>query len=183
MGKDKMKKKTSHTLHSKVGDILRNQIKNEADGISVFCDSDCGGDQYVSLFINEKDRKNRMCLVDAMIAKDNKVKVIIEVEESDNTPVRIFGKYLASAFSKYYIRGKDKKDIDDKSVLFIQIIVPKGNQNNSKKEQAELIEAALRDNPVGCIKEYNLFCVEDKNIPNSFVQKIKDFLYGGSICP
>ena len=111
----------AHTLHKRIGDLLRETF---SDNIPIL-DSACGDDQHIPLFIDEKSRETQYCQVDALSLSDEKdyVRVIIEIEETDRNPVKLFGKLFASTFSKYYIPENAIKPIrisDD--FHFIQIV-------------------------------------------------------------
>jgi hypothetical protein len=59
-----------------------------------------------------------------MVLKNNRVKIIIEIEESDVKPTQICGKFLTSVLAHYYIhesKGNERIGMDD-SVTFIQIV-------------------------------------------------------------
>jgi len=84
-----------HPLHEIIGDCIN---ANEFPGCKIVKSQDCGGHQDVPLFCSEvKSRKTRYCLVDMLMMKDDKIRVIIEIEESDVKPTQICGKFLASA--------------------------------------------------------------------------------------
>jgi hypothetical protein len=88
-------------------------------------DPACGGRQNVPLFCSEKkSNATEYCNVDLLILKDNKTRVIIEIEEANIKPTQICGKFLTSALSSHFIHktGKSKPIGMDDSVLFIQIL-------------------------------------------------------------
>ena len=125
-------------------------------------DSACDGNQRISLFGSEiKSYKTRYCDVDILILKDNKVKVIIEIEESDIKPVHIFGKFLVSALSTHYIYNDKKYPMDD-SVTFIQLVDTSKLSINktSKFKQCENIGLSIQKilhMRWGNIGEYKIF--------------------------
>jgi len=144
-----------HKLHLIVGDLIANNIKT--NGTEVVRDSACGGIQQIPLFLGEKMRGNVLTNVDLMILKKNKIKVIIEIEESDLTPLHICGKFLAPLLCDEYIHStKDNKKIGmDSAVLFIQILdKTKLPENTKKKEQGKKIEEAI-----------NKFIEQDEKFP------------------
>ncbi len=108
-------------LHLKIGRNLSEHL-NSRKNVKLLRDAACGGNQHIPLFCNEKkSRETEYCNVDMMILKDNKIKVIIEIEESNIKPTQICGKFLTSALSKHYLHQSEKAEMD-KSVTFIQIL-------------------------------------------------------------
>jgi hypothetical protein len=88
-------------------------------------DEACGGKQRIPLFSTlEKSRKTEFCNVDLLVLKANKIKIIVEIEESNVKPTQICGKFLTSALAQCYIHesGKNKPIEMDDSVTFIQIV-------------------------------------------------------------
>lgn len=132
-----------HSLHRTIGDI----VSNTFSGYEVVKDPACGGDQLVSLFCSDlKSRGTRYADVDMIILKDGKVKVIIEIEESDIKPVQVCGKFLVSALSKYFIHERyGVAEIGD-SVLFLQILDSSKLKidRTSKLEQFRNIEKSIQ---------------------------------------
>jgi hypothetical protein len=78
-----------------------------------------------------------------LILKDDEVKVIIEIEESGFNPVHLFGKFLASAMSKFYIDPDEEIHEMADSVLFIQILLAEGKNGSRKPEQWENIYKSI----------------------------------------
>jgi len=158
-----------HQLHKKVGELLK-KIAEENDfdlRLDEACeDIQCKKKQQIPLFLDKKGRENNFCKVDAMLLEGKEIAVVIEIEESKDDPTIIFGKYLTTAMSDCYIRGKDDIKIANKSVRFIQIIDTK-NQNEPKtkmKEKYLLIEKKINENLYGCVKSYKIICVNGKRI-------------------
>ncbi len=155
-----MGSKNSHQLHKIIGKLIQSHFSNCVKG------PDCGGHR-IPLYCSDKNKNaTKYCDVDLLILKDEKIKVIIEIEESDITPIRIFGKVLASALSSYYIY--DSKYGMDNSVKFIQILnASKLEEGSSKREQFNNIQKSIQDRiqdkKFTKIKEYELFCVDCKN--------------------
>ncbi len=90
--------------------------------MNLILDVACGGTQHIPLFCSDrKSRETEYCNVDMMVLKDNKIKVIIEIEESNVKPTQVCGKFLTSALSKHYIHRSGKAEMDQ-SVTFIQIL-------------------------------------------------------------
>ncbi|AGK61218.1 hypothetical protein Asulf_01221 [Archaeoglobus sulfaticallidus PM70-1] len=133
-----------YDLHKTIGDIITTAFPE----FEVVKDPACGGDQHIPLFCNDsKSRRTKYCNVDLLILKDYKVKVIIEIEESDITPVRVCGKFLVSALSEYFIHDRYGIVEMDNSVLFTQILDSSKLEidRTSKLEQFRNIEKSIKD--------------------------------------
>jgi len=134
-----------HELHKAVGIGIA-----EADllGCTVVRDRACGGNQNIPLFsCDEKSRKTEYCDVDLLIVKGNKVRVIVEIEEANITPIQICGKLLASALSSYFIHEEWSTPVEmGDSVLFIQVLGTSRLKldKTSKMEQCARIEKSIR---------------------------------------
>ena len=131
-----LSKSNVHKLHKAVAECIKSyDLPKDCE---LLRDPACGGDQNIPLFSSDsKSRATRYSVVDMIILKDEKIKVIIEIEESDRTPIRICGKFLASALSKYFIHEfRGNKPIEmDKSVTFIQVCSTKNLKPGSAKEK------------------------------------------------
>ena len=111
-----------HPFHKKIGDLINNTV---FPGCKIIKDSACGGNQHIPLFCSkERSRETGYCNVDLLITVDNKIKVIIEIEEANIKPTQICGKFLTSALSKYFIHESENNSLVRMadSVLFIQIL-------------------------------------------------------------
>ena len=109
-------------LHLRIGQSLSECLMGK-EGTVLLRDGACGGAQHIPLFCSErKSRETEYCNVDLMILKDNKIKVIIEIEESNVKPTQVCGKFLTSALSKYHLHHSTFKAEMDHSVTFIQIL-------------------------------------------------------------
>jgi hypothetical protein len=108
-----------HPLHKLIGDILTGI---EIPDCKVILDKACGGDQWIQLFCGDNAaRRTRYCAVDAAILKNNEVKVIVEIEESDIRPVAVCGKAFISAISSHFIHKSNIYPMADR-VSFVQVI-------------------------------------------------------------
>jgi len=136
-----------HPFHKLIGDIISENIKGE--DIEVFkdraCDPSPRGHVLPLYHSIEEDGKSEakssrrariLTNVDSLILKENKIKVIIEIEESNVKPIHLFGKFFASALSSYYSHpSEDEGKIGmSNSVLFIQILYTK-NLNAEKTQK------------------------------------------------
>lgn len=159
----------SNNLHQAVGSIISGK---NFPNCEIIMDKACGGKQSVPLFSTKsKTNMTEYCNVDILILQEGKIKVIIEIDESDIKPTQICGKFLTSALSNYYIH-QSKKDIPigkSDSVLFIQIL---GTSNliidkTSKIEQFRNIEESIQKVlPISDshISKYSLFPLA--NVPS-----------------
>jgi|Deesub1362A_J573_1020465.scaffolds.fasta_scaffold01967_2 predicted nucleotidyltransferase len=129
-----------HDLHRTIGDIITAAFPE----FEIVRDPACGGDTLVSLFCSRnKSRITKYADVDLAIIKDGKLRVIVEIEESGKNPAHIFGKFLASALSSYFIK---ECAVELDSVLFIQIIdtLKLKIKRSSKLKQFESIERSIQ---------------------------------------
>jgi hypothetical protein len=141
------------------------------------------------LFAGDKRRNSEIyCNVDALILKQGRISVVIEVEESGIRPTKICGKFLTSALSTTHIHGtKDAKPVHfaDRT-LFVQILripddfPPQGSGLTTKWDNLEKsINSALplRDSRIG---EYRLFygtLAQFHGVKgNALRELVKDFL-------
>lgn len=153
----------THSLHVAVGDLFMS-ILSSSD-CRVIRDEASGGDQRIPLFLSErKSRKTEFCNVDLLVLKEGKIRIIVEIEESDVGPTRICGKFLTSALSRFYIHESESNipiRMHD-SVKFVQIANTSGLEEDvtSKFEQWKNLEKAINSVlPLGDskIQEYRLF--------------------------
>lgn len=116
--------KENSLIHKTVGDILKKAVSAYAN-CTLLVDKACGGNQRIPLFyVANKTRAAEYCNVDLMILKENEVKTIVEIEESNVKPTQICGKFLTSALSNYDIhdsKGNNPVRMAD-SVTFIQVV-------------------------------------------------------------
>lgn len=169
-----------HKLHKEIGENLK--LLNFEKNSKLILDQACGGIQHIPLFINKnKSNKTEICNVDALILKDQKIKVIIEIEEANIKPTQILGKFMTSALSKYYIHNNELRNIEmDENVLFIQVLdTTKLKENKTSKfgqfkHIAEAIENILpiKDSKINFYKL--LFGINFKDIGNIIKDFIKD---------
>ena len=138
----------SSLLHKCIGDLLKMMEKDLK--IDVILDPACAGTKHrkqrIPLFMKKpKSNKTELCNVDAMIIKNKEIKIVIEIEESDNKPTQICGKYFTANLAKFYNYKSSQININNASVTFIQIIDSKNiSKNSSKPDKFLNIEAAIR---------------------------------------
>ena len=133
-----------HPLHKIVGDLIDS---HKFPNCKIIRDVACGGQQNVPLFCSQnKSNETEYCNVDLLILKDNKIRVIIEIEETDITPAQICGKFLTSALSSYFIHESENNiplGMSD-SVSFIQILnMSRLRERTAKLDQWENLEESI----------------------------------------
>jgi hypothetical protein len=112
----------NHNLHKLIGKTL---LELQSNTLTLLLDPACGGDHNIPLFItDEKSNSTEICNVDAIIICNDKIKLIIEIEETNVKPTQILGKMMTSALTKYYIHKTNNNnpiEMDDET-CFIQIL-------------------------------------------------------------
>ena len=173
-----MKKKT-HPLHKALGEYILNCKYPECKIIlSPECIPNIQSknilNQNIPFFIgsvNDKSNATELCNVDLVILKNDEIKVIIEIEESDRTPVRTAGKFLISVLSDYYADKGGKAFNMSNKLLFIQILKSYKNPRSSKETQGKNLKEQIRSFIQNCDKQiqYELcYCQEDDFKNNSY---------------
>ena len=181
----------NHPLHQKIGSIIDNALKGNT-GIKVIKDPACCTDghgpdrQHIPLFVSkDKRRSTRYCCVDLLILKNDKIRVIVEIEESDIKPTQICGKFLTSALSNYYIHKKDggSKDMGE-SVAFIQVLdSSKLKGLNAKLDQFLLLKKSINQilSLIGRpVNKYELFYGTEESEFEKMLDFITDELDSGN---
>ena len=139
----------TNLLHKKIGDIISYLLK-DSKGFILLKDQACGGNQHIPLFCTPvKSRETEYCNVDLMVLKGNKIKVILEIEESNVKPTQVCGKFLTSALSHYFVHeSQSNKPVEmDSSVTLIQIVDSSKLDVKTKKiKQWNLIEKSIKTN-------------------------------------
>jgi len=158
----------ANIIHKNIGEIFRKAIPAGSD-LTLLLDSACGGNQHIPLFCTpKKARATEFCNVDLLVLKNNKIKIIVEIEESHINPTQICGKLLTSALSNYYIHeSKENQPIEmADSVLFIQIVDTSKliKDKTAKQKQWKNLEDSMNKIlPVkdSKIKQYRLFTTDE----------------------
>lgn len=142
----------THPLHQAIGrvlDLCRSSLPAEEQAACVLIkDPACLSGttphyvrvpQNIPLFCSEeKGNDTEYCNVDALILLADKIKVIVEIEESALGPTQIFGKFLSSAAARCYIHDADGGNpvYKDDDVLFVQIMDTSSlKPRSSKRDQ------------------------------------------------
>lgn len=133
----------AHPLHEIIGHYLTNANFPLCE---VLKDPACGGRQNLPLFgVLPKSNETEYCNVDALIVKNNQIRVIIEIEESDIKPTQICGKFLTSALASYFIHETyNNVPIAIVEALFLQILDTTGLKTaTSKIRQWKNLESSI----------------------------------------
>lgn len=133
-----------HPLHK----IIADKIERALPPHSLIRDEACRGYQRIPLFCEgKKSRETEYCNVDLLVLKKNKIKAIIEIEESNVKPTQICGKFLTSALARYYIHDNKRNEPVEMSdsVAFIQIVDTSKlvKEKTSKPQQWEALEKSI----------------------------------------
>lgn len=177
-----------HQLHQLVGEIL---VRNFGEDVKLdfACCKNTDSRQQLPLFSSEEtSRETQLCKVDIVIVSENKVKVVIEIEESGRIPTKICGKFLTTGLAKIYKPHKGSALPLASPLLFIQVLSSVGIPDNSSiPNQLRNIEKAMRkiNNVNGRQMYYLLFVGE----PNTFesehraelTSKIEEFIKTGKV--
>lgn len=177
-----------HPLHFQVGELFSELLREcslTEQGYSLVFDMACGGAQRVPLFISsDKSRKTWFCDVDLLVTKEEAVKAIVEIEESNVKPVQVFGKFLASAVSKFYLHDSVGEAMRfDTDVAFIQFVdsskLKRGK--SSKVDQWRNIGNSIR--AVVPLKDsrvtrYDLYDVDVESVKTDKRQELKNGILG-----
>jgi hypothetical protein len=131
------------TLSKVIGDILCSLHEPDTE---VILGTDCGGKERVTFYYADPPSNEPSYVwVDASIAVRNEIKIVVEIEQSNITPVQFCGKVLATAASKYYAGRRGRYLLAD-SLLFIQIFLKKQtNENWSKRQRCLHLQNSIRE--------------------------------------
>jgi hypothetical protein len=161
--------KNNHPFHELIGKLIESNFSKNN-----IISNDCGRKGKVSLYCKKgKRRATNYCDVDLLILKGNKIKIIVEIEESDIRPIHIFGKFLACALSSHY-RSYEM----DSSVTFIQILKLKENGSKSNKsKQFDNIKESVQGIPkFSKIKSYEIFYGDKSEFEGEKGTKLINFI-------
>jgi hypothetical protein len=145
-------------VHKKVSDIFEKAIPSNSNSV-LLRDTACGGKQHIPLFYSaKKSRRTEYCNVDLLLLKNNKIRIIAEIEESNVKPTQICGKFLTSALSRHYIRDSEaNKPVEmADSVLFIQIVDTSKLVRNKTAKYAQWKALEKSINRILPIKDSNI---------------------------
>ena len=172
-------------LHQHVACIFNEIVEtNNFSGCELICDRACSGKQSIPLFCSiSKSNQTEYCNVDILILKNERIKVLVEIDVSKMIPTQICGKFLTSALSVCYIHKKKSNciiEMDD-SVTFIQVVDTRNLDPKSKKyAQFHNIEKSitsiipLKDSK---IRKYFLLQYSEQTSHNvSFIKTLENIL-------
>jgi hypothetical protein len=168
-------------VHKKVGRAFQ-EFVSKYSNLTLLQDPACEGKQRIPLFCNTpKSRENEFCYVDMMVLKHDKIKLIVEIEESNVKPTQVCGKFLTSALSKYYIHESNRnKPIEmDNNVLFVQILdTSKLVREKTKKiAQWKRLEMSINDSlPLknSRITTYRILSTDDLLELENLIREVAD---------
>jgi len=165
-----------HLLHVKIADIID---KNIPEDCRLVRDQACGGRQHIPLFVSpDKSFETQICNVDLLVLKDQKIRLIVEIEESNVKPTNICGKLLCSALTRYYIHESEDTPIAmDDCVTFIQVVDARKlkKDKTSKFKQWKILQSSIATVlpfQGSSIKEYRIFYHDQIGDLTSFVSEL-----------
>ncbi|MBN1363207.1 MAG: hypothetical protein JW976_00230 [Syntrophaceae bacterium] len=179
-----MPSEIKHELHKVIGTLMSETFSSDTK-IKVIKDPACGGNQHIPLFISEeRSRETQYCNVDLLITVNDRIRVIIEIEEADIKPTQICGKFLASALTHYFIHESENNERIGmaKSVLFIQVLDTsklKIGKTAKIKQWRKIEESIQKIIPVknSSIDRYRIFSGKHDNFNSEELSEyISDFL-------
>lgn len=179
---------TEHKLHQVVGKIITRNFGKYAKLDYACCKSEDFKRQLPLFSSEETSRETQLCKVDIILVSEDKVKVVIEIEESGRIPTKICGKFLTTGLAKLYKPHKGSILLLASPLLFIQVLSSKGiPKKSSIPNQLHNIEMAMRKiNNVDGRQMYYLLFAGD---PDTFESKqggkltgrIAEFLKTGKV--
>ena len=168
---------TEHKLHQVVGDIVTRNF-GEKVKLDYACCKNMDFKQQLPLFSSEDtSRETQLCKVDMLIVSENKVKVVIEIEESGRIPTKICGKFLTTGLAKLYKPHKGSALPLASPLLFIQVLSSEGiPEKSSIPNQLRNIEKAMRkiNNVDGRQMYYLLFVGESNTFESKYGLELTD---------
>ena len=169
----------THDLHKIIGGELKKAMiaTNRIDDLRL--DPACDGSQNIPLFIgSSKSNATECCNADVLITKDDKIKLILEIEEANNKPTQICGKFLTSVISDTHIHIKtdNKPHIFHEEAVFVQVVDTSKlkHEKSSKMSQFKIIEDQLKELlPLRNIRSYRLFPINGAADTNNIAQLVE----------
>jgi hypothetical protein len=97
-----------HPVHIAIGNLITLIVDQLEKDYTVIKDPACyekdNSNQHIPLFCsNERSNSTKFCNVDILILRKQKIRVIVEIEESHVGPTQIAGKFLTSALATHLI--------------------------------------------------------------------------------
>lgn len=148
-----------HPLHEVISDLTAEVMPPHCTLVK---DPACRGDQCVPLFCSDKrSLATEFCNVDLLVLHSNRIRLIVEIEESNVKPTQIAGKFLTAALASHFIHDRHGVTAipKDQRVVFFQFVDTAGLPAGSvKRDQWRNIERSIQSIlPIGGIQEYRLF--------------------------
>lgn len=176
--------KEKHPLHNAVVTLLKKIIENNQGAEArLLHDPATKGKQNIPLFAGEvKSNRAKLCCVDALVIVRGKVRLIVEVDESNIIPTQVVGKFFTSALANFYEHRNEVTRIRFASKThFLQVISSKKLGAKSQKPgQLRLIEELINDRLADTdqITKYKLFVgrCNDFRGTGQHVGTLKDFV-------
>ena len=175
-----------HPLHTITGDIVRILERKFGKSYEFLYDRACmKGDEpsvahQLPLFIgNKRTSPEKYCQVDVLILRKlpkekKEIAVVIEIEETGISQIKILGKFLTSALCKNYLYESEELPVPlSSSVLFIQVI---RERNESKYRRQKWDDIDSRTRAILPIKGSGI--IDYRLIHGS----LEDFDSGGRLC-
>jgi hypothetical protein len=149
-----------HPLHLEIGNFIQ-KLPLPAD-CRLLLAPECGGSHNLPLFCSQqKSNETEYCNVDALVVKSEKVRFLLEIEESGITPTKVCGKFLTSALSTHFIHDvlNNATTPLDRDITFVQVMDAKNLQLRTKKiKQGQALERSIQKIlPIRGIATYRLF--------------------------
>ena len=137
-----------HRLHKIVANRINRYL--EENGISKYCmelSPECGGEHRLPLCVESKGQNPiKYCYADYIVTHDNKVKFVVEIEESDFKPIYILGKAIVTGYSEiHYAKTLKKNDELSKELILLQIIIDKTSEKGEKGLQWDSVKSRLKE--------------------------------------
>jgi hypothetical protein len=136
---------SAHAFHQVIGGLMD---RLHLPGCRVLKAAECGGEHNLPLFYTaHKSNATEFCDVDILVLMSGRIRVIVEIEEVERSPGKLFGKFAVPAVCWGYIYGPSGEDapMGDR-VVFVQMVNATDIQpNSSKPEQWRLVEKSIRD--------------------------------------
>lgn len=158
-----------HKFHLAIGELIKpSEIEPKglpkSTPLKILTDKACAsGGHTIPLYSSSASVGTpvELCNVDMLIEVGGRAKVIVEIEESNITPVHIFGKFLVTAFSDEYGSKESGRKQFAPPVLFIQILKFVDKPKSLKPSQWDHIADSIRSILISPLHErkweYRLF--------------------------
>jgi len=134
----------SHLLHKKVADCIDSLITQNSD-LLIIKDPACGGSCNIPFFMS-KDAHNdtEITNVDFIVVKEGKIRLVCEIEESDITPIRTFGKVFTVVAAEICKLKDGTNYVLHPGAIFLQVLsTAKLKPMTKKKDQGDNIKKAI----------------------------------------